>query len=98
MGNGDPVSQQYFHDTMNGTKKEILDAVKEVNGHVQDTRVEMREVHTKFDSQEKRIDAQDTRMGEQDKKIDNQKNWNRGLATVEALIATGLAYLGIRQQ
>jgi len=89
MGNGDPVTQKQFYDTMNGTKTEILNAVATVNGHVQENSVKLGVVETKLDTHEKRMDAQDV-------KIENQKVWNRGLASIEVALAGLLAYLGIR--
>lgn len=91
MADGDPVSQQQFFDTMSGTKKEILDAVETVNGHVQNTRVDVGKINTKLDNHKERLDAQD-------EKIESQKNWNRGLAAIEGVITAALIAVGIRQQ
>ncbi len=98
MGDGDPVGQRQFAETMAGTEKRILDAVDKVNGGVQDNRVAIGKVETKLDTHEQRMDGQDTRMENQDQKIDDQKKWNRGLAAVEALIVAGLAAVGINKQ
>jgi len=91
MGNNDPISQEKFYDTMNGTKKEILEAVDKVNDSVQDNRVAIGKIETKLDTHE-------TRMNGQDKKIEGQKNWNRGLAAVEAAMAAVLVALGIGKE
>ncbi len=95
MGNGDPVTQQQFYDTMDGTKKDILKAVEKVNGHTQDLRVDVGKVQTSLDTHEKRMDGLDTTIEKQDDKIDDQKKWNRGLAVVEGLLVTALAAVGI---
>ena len=89
MADGEPVTQQQFYETVNGNQKETLEAIGKVGDTVQNLRVDMKEVTTKQEAQEGKIkQAEDS--------VDNQKNWNRGLAAVEGLIATGLAYLGIR--
>jgi len=91
MANGDPISQEKFYDTMNSTKKDILDAVEKVNGHVQDTRVDVAKINTKLDTHE-------ARMNGMDKQIDSQKTWNRGLAAVEAALAAVLVAIGIGRE
>ena len=96
MGNGDPVEQQQFYETMDKKTKEVLDAVATVNGHVQENSVKLGVVETKLDTHEKRMNGQDDRMKIQDDKIEDQKKWNRGLAAVEGLLATVLVALGIR--
>ncbi len=89
MGDGDPVGQRQFFEAMGGTERRILEAVEKVNGHTQDLRVDVGKVQTSLDTHEKRMNGLDD-------KIKDQKKWNRGLAAIEGLIATGLAYLGIR--
>ncbi len=98
MANGDPISQEKFYDTMNSTKKDILDAVEKVNGHVQDTRVDVAKINTNLDTHEARMNSQDKRIDNQDDKIGSQKAWNRGLAAVEGLLVAIMVALGIRGQ
>ncbi len=88
MADGEPVTQQQFYETVNGNQKETLDAIGKVGDTVQNLRVDMKEVTTKQEAQEGKIKTVEDSM-------DNQKNWNRGLAAVEGLIVAGLAALGI---
>ena len=89
MGNGDPVTQKQFYETVNGNQKEILGAISKVDDTVQNLRVDVKEVSTKQE-------AYETQVGKLEDSVGDQKKWNRGLAAVEGLIAAGLAYLGIR--
>lgn len=91
MSNGDPVTQKQFYETVNGNQKEILGAIGKVDDTVQNLRVDAKEVATKQE-------AQETRMDGIEKSVDNQKNWNRGLAAVEGLLATVLVALGITRE
>ena len=91
MGDGDPVGQRQFFDTMSTSKKEILAAVEKVNDNVQKNNATLCVVDSKLTTHEKRMDKQDD-------KIESQKAWNRGLAAVEVLLASILVALGLRQQ
>lgn len=87
MADGEPVTQKQFYETVNGNQKELMGAIGKVDDTVQNLRVGAKEVATKQDAQETRIDGIE-------KSVDNQKNWNRGLAAVEGLLATILAAFG----
>lgn len=90
MADGEPVTQKQFYETVNGNQKEIMGAIGKVDDTVQNLRVDVKEVATKQE-------AQKTRMDGVEKSVDNQKNWNRGLAAVEGLLATVLVALGIKR-
>lgn len=89
MADGDPVSQKEFYKESSASERRILKAIGKVDRNVSANNTKLGVVETKLNANEKRMDGQDV-------KIDDQKKWNRGLAAVEGLIATGLAYLGIR--
>ncbi len=95
MGNGDPVTQEKFYDTMNSTKKEIVDAIEKVNDNVQETNTKVAVVETKLDTHETRMSGIENEVKDQ-KNIN--KNWNRGLATAQALLGTVLVGLGITRE
>lgn len=90
MGNGDPVTQKQFYETVNGNQKETLDAIGKVGDTVQNLRVDVKEVSTKQE-------AYETQVGKLEKSVDNQKTWNRGLAAVEGLLVAMLAAVGINR-
>lgn len=89
MGDGDQVTQKQFYDGIKESDEKVLTAIGKVDETVGNLRVDVKEVSTKQAAYEKRMDAQD-------KKIEQQSNWNRGLAAVEALLASFLIALGIR--
>ena len=89
MGNGDPVTQQQFYKESSASERRILEAVEKVNGNVSKNNTKLGVVETKLDTHEKRMNGMDV-------KIENQKVWNRGLASIEVALAGLLAYLGIR--
>lgn len=84
MSNGDPVTQKQFYETMNGSKREILDAVEKVNGHVQENKIALATVTTKIE--------------QHDDEIKSLKLWNKTDTVVSGVVVTVLAALGLREQ
>jgi hypothetical protein len=87
MGNGDPVSQQQFFDTMNGTKKEILEAVEKVNDNVGNNNVSIGKIETKLE----RVDKLEDQVG-------SLKTWDRIDTIASGAVAAMLAALGIGRE
>ena len=81
MGNGDPVTQEQFH---NG-QKEILGAVDKVGDTVNNLRVDVAKVETKLE----RVDALEDQVG-------SLKTWDRIDTIVTGAAAVVLSALGIR--
>ncbi|MHC4073506.1 MAG: hypothetical protein ACYSUC_11575 [Planctomycetota bacterium] len=93
MGNGDPVTQKQFYETMNGSKKEILDAVEKVNGSV-------KAVDDKANATNLTVVAMDAklkRVDDLDKKVDSLRAWDRVDSIVSGVVAVTLAALGINR-
>lgn len=79
---------------MNGTKKEILDAVGKVNGRV-------REVDGKLNTTNIIVAKLQERTGRVDKleeKVDGLKTWDRVDSLVSGVVAAVLMALGINQK
>ncbi len=85
MGNGDPVSQQQFADTMRQDKKEVLDAINGVDKSVGDLRVDVGKLETKME----RVDKLEDQVG-------SLKTWDRIDTIVSAGFAAVLAALGLQ--
>ena len=80
---------------MSGSEEKILEAVGKVNVTAQETNTKVAVVETKLDTHEMRMDDMRDEMKEQ-KSLN--KNWNRGLATAQALLGTVLVGLGITRE
>ena len=91
MANGDPVTQKQFYETIEKSNGKVLKAIGEVDKTVNDLRVDVKEVATIQGGQETRIKSVEDAA-------DGQKNWNRGLAAVEGLLAVVLAAVGIGRE
>ena len=80
MADGEPVTQKQFFQ---GQEK-VIEAVNNVNGNVNELRIDMKEFEVKQEVMEKEVGRLQT--------------WRNGLATVEALISGALVYLGITRE
>lgn len=86
MGNGDPVTQKQFADTMRQDKKEVLEAIDRVNGNVQKNSISLAKMETKLEQ----VDDLKDQVG-------SLKTWDRVDSVVTALATAVLAALGINR-